>query len=92
MEKTVHDNSLVKNDQFLKVPFATKVAYGCGDVACNISFGVVGTYLTLFYTDYIGIPAATIGLVMLISRIFDGVSDVVMGYLVSHTKSKYGLD
>lgn len=90
MEKTVHDNSLVKNDQFLKVPFATKVAYGCGDVACNISFGVVGTYLTLFYTDYIGIPAATIGLVMLISRIFDGVSDVVMGYLVSHTKSKYG--
>lgn len=90
MDKTVSQSSFAKNNQFVKVPFLTKVAYGCGDVACNISFGVVGTFLTLFYTDYMGISAATIGTVMLLSRIFDGVSDVIMGYIVSHTKSKYG--
>ncbi|MEG0050878.1 MAG: glycoside-pentoside-hexuronide (GPH):cation symporter [Terrisporobacter sp.] len=90
MYKTAYSNDIVKKSQFLKVPFSTKVAYGCGDVACNISFGVVGTYLTLFYTDYIGISAATVGLVMLLSRVFDGVSDIIMGYIVSHTKSKYG--
>ncbi len=74
----------------LKVPLITKIAYGSGDVACNISFGVISTLLTLFYTDYVGVSAATIGLVMLISRVFDGVSDVIMGYIVSHTNSKWG--
>ena len=36
----------------VKVPLVTKIAYGSGDVACNISFGVFITLLTLFYTDY----------------------------------------
>lgn len=74
----------------IKIPFSTKVAYGCGDVACNMSLGVVSTLLTLFYTDYAGVPAATVGMVMLISRLFDGVSDIIMGYVVAHTKSKWG--
>lgn len=74
----------------IKVPLSTKIAYGGGDVACNMSFGVVSTLLTLFYTDYAGVPATTVGLVMLISRVFDGVSDIIMGYIVAHTKSKWG--
>src|SRR5699024_3372867 len=37
-----------------------------------------------------GISAAIVGMVMLISRIFDGVSDVVMGYVVSKTHSRFG--
>ena len=45
---------------------------------------------TLFYTDYMGIPVATVGLVMLISRFFDGTSDVIMGFLVRRTKSRWG--
>lgn len=84
MEKKTASTNMVK------VPLSTKIAYGGGDVACNLSLGVVSTLLTLFYTDYAGIPAATVGLVMLISRMFDGISDVIMGYIVSHTKSKWG--
>ena len=80
----------IMEQSMVKVPLITKVAYGCGDVSCNISFGVISTLLTLFYTDYVGVSAATIGLVMLISRIFDGVSDIIMGYVVSHTNSKWG--
>lgn len=78
------------NTGAIKVPLVTKIAYGGGDVACNMSLGVVSTLLTLFYTDYVGIPAATVGLVMLISRVFDGVSDIIMGFIVAHTKSKWG--
>lgn len=37
-----------------------------------------------------GIPVATVGLVMLISRFFDGTSDVIMGFLVRRTKSRWG--
>lgn len=70
--------------------FITRVAYGCGDTACNVVYGMIGTILTLFYTDYIGIPAASIALIMLVSRIFDGVSDFIMGFLVERTHSKWG--
>ena len=51
---------------------------------------MIATLLTLFYTDYAGVSVATVGLVMLISRFFDGGSDVVMGFIVDRTHSKWG--
>nr|WP_304970658.1 glycoside-pentoside-hexuronide (GPH):cation symporter [uncultured Schaedlerella sp.] len=79
-----------KNNQNGKLSWGTKVAYAGGDVACNVIFGMVGTLLTLFYTDYVGINPAAVGMVMLISRLFDGVSDMVMGVIVEKTHSKWG--
>lgn len=49
---------------------------------------MIGSVLTLFYTDYVGANPAIIGLIMLLARIFDGVSDLVMGFIVERTKSK----
>lgn len=51
---------------------------------------MISTVLTLFYTDYVGVSPATVGLVMLLSRIFDGGSDVIMGLIVQKTNSKWG--
>lgn len=51
---------------------------------------MIGTLLTLFYTDYVGISPATVGLMMLLSRLFDGVSDLIMGVIVERTNSKWG--
>lgn len=76
--------------QMIKVPTLTKVAYGSGDVACNITFGVITALLTLFYTDYVGVTPIVIGQIMLISRVFDGISDFIMGYIVAHTNTKWG--
>lgn len=73
-----------------KLSVSTRISYAGGDVACNVIFGMIGTLLTLFYTDYVGINPATIGMVMLISRLFDGVSDLVMGMIVERTNSKWG--
>lgn len=73
-----------------KLSWGTRISYAGGDVACNVIFGMVGTLLTLFYTDYVGINPATIGMVMLISRLFDGVSDLIMGMIVERTNSKWG--
>ena len=72
------------------IPFGTRIAYGCGDSACNIVYGMINTLLTLFYTDYVGISPITVGMVMLISRVFDGSSDLIMGFIVDKTKSKWG--
>lgn len=73
-----------------KLSWGTRISYAGGDVACNVIFGMIGTLLTLFYTDYVGINPATVGLVMLLSRLFDGVSDLVMGIIVERTNSKWG--
>lgn len=74
----------------LPLSWGTRFAYAGGDVACNVIYGTVGTLLTLFYTDYVGVNPAIISLVMLVSRLFDGVSDLAMGVLVEKTKSKWG--
>ena len=80
------DNKMEKK----KLSVSTGLCYAGGDVGCNIVFGMIGTLLTLFYTDYVGISAATVGLVMLLSRCFDGFSDLVMGVIVERTNSKWG--
>lgn len=43
--------------------WGTRIAYGLGDTACNVVFGMITALLTLFYTDYCGIPVVTVGLV-----------------------------
>ncbi len=73
-----------------KLSWGVRLSYAGGDVACNVVFGMVGTLLTLFYTDYVGINPAIVGLIMLASRVFDGFSDLVMGIIVEKTNSKWG--
>lgn len=87
MGKTEAKNDVMSGT---KIGWGVRIAYGCGDTACNVVFGMISTLLTLFYTDYVGIGAATVGMVMLLSRVFDGVSDVIMGLIVERTKSKWG--
>lgn len=72
-----------------KLSWFTRIAYGLGDTAQNVVWGAM-SILTFFYTDYAGIDPATVGLVMLLSRLFDGVSDVIMGFIVEKTDSKWG--
>ena len=78
------------NNNTASLGWGTRIAYGLGDTACNVVFGMITALLTLFYTDYCGISVVTVGMVMLISRIFDGSSDVIMGIIVNKTKSKWG--
>ena len=73
-----------------KLSWPVRLSYAGGDVACNVVFGMVGTLLTLFYTDYVGVAATTVGLIMLLSRFFDGFSDMIMGIIVEKTNSKWG--
>ena len=72
-----------------KLPWITRIAYGLGDTAQNVVWGAMGI-LTFFYTDYAGIDPALVGMVMLLSRCFDGFSDVIMGFVVERTNSKWG--
>lgn len=73
-----------------KLKIKEKIGYALGDGAANIAWRGVATFLFIFYTDVYGINPATVGLLMLIARSSDGISDVLMGIIGDRTKSKYG--
>lgn len=47
-------------------------------------------YQMYFYTDIIKLPALSIGLIFLITRLIDGAGDLLMGLIIDHTKSRWG--
>lgn len=73
-----------------KIRLREKIGYGFGDLASNLVFTAMTTFLTYFYTDVAGVTAATVGTILLISRILDGVIDIGMGVVMDKTKSKHG--
>ncbi len=70
-----------------------KLGYAMGDMGCGFSFQLVSTFMQLFYLQYIGIRAEDYAVIILISKAFDAVNDVVIGNLVDTKrlgkKSKY---
>lgn len=67
-----------------------KVAYGSGDLASNCSYGLVSSFLLLYLSDVMGLNTGIIGTLMLVSKIFDGVTDVFFGNMIDRTKSRLG--
>lgn len=72
------------------VSFKEKLAYGLGDAGCNFVWTVVGSFLTLYYTDSVGVSAGIIGTIMLLTRILDGITDIGMGVIIDRTHTKWG--
>jgi GPH family glycoside/pentoside/hexuronide:cation symporter len=73
-----------------KLSIKEKVGYGLGDFAANIVFQTVMIFLMYYYTDIFGIPVAAVGTLFLVSRIWDGINDPLMGAIADRTKSKHG--
>lgn len=73
-----------------KTSMMEKIAYGMGDVACNVVFAITSSLLVYFYTNVVGVSAALVGTILLVSRIFDGISDLMMGQITDKVNSKHG--
>ena len=73
-----------------KISIIERVAYGLGDFGCNIIYTAMTAYLLFYYTDYAGVSAVAVGTIIFISRIFDGITDIIMGHIVDHTQTKQG--
>ena len=67
-----------------------KVAYGAGDLASNCSYGLVSSFLLLYLSDVLGLKTGIVGTLMLVSKLFDGVTDIFFGSMIDKTKSKLG--
>ena len=68
----------------------TLFAYGCGDFASNLCWTFVGSYLSIFYTDIVGLAPAVASMIMLIAKIWDGINDPMFGMIAERTSTKKG--
>lgn len=73
-----------------RVTVKERLAYGCGDFSSNIMYSAMAVFLLFYYTDVVGVSAAAVGIIMMCSRIFDGISDLIMGVIIDRTKSPFG--
>ena len=74
----------------VKLTFKEKIGYSLGDAAANFIFQTVMVFLLYFYTDIFGIPAAVVGTMFLISRLWDAVNDPIMGAIADRTNTRWG--
>ena len=72
----------------IKLP--EKIGYGLGDMASSIFWKLFGAYLMIFYTDVFGLPAAAVGTMFLVTRVWDSVFDPVVGVMADRTHSRWG--
>ena len=51
---------------------------------------VLITFITFYATDFMELAPTTVGIVLIVSKIFDGITDLVCGILIDHTHSRLG--
>ncbi|MBX2874946.1 MAG: MFS transporter, partial [Saprospiraceae bacterium] len=73
-----------------KLTFREKLGYGLGDTACHFAWDMAGMFLFFFFTDVYGISAAMAGTIMLVARVWDAVSDPLIGIISDRTNTKWG--
>ena len=67
-----------------------KIGYGFGDMASSMFWKLFGSYLMIFYTDVFGLPAAVVGTLFLVTRVWDSAFDRIVGVVADRTHSRWG--
>lgn len=70
--------------------YRQRVGYGLGDFACNLIWQVISLYLLYFYTDIMQLDAKAIAAMFVVCRVIDAVTDVLVGFAIDKTKTKWG--
>lgn len=67
-----------------------RIGYGAADLSCNLVWQMIGLYLMFYYTDVVGLAAVQVSLLFLLTRILDGITDIMMGIIIDKTNTKWG--
>lgn len=73
-----------------RVRLREKVGYGIGDFGFNLYWANISAFLLIFYTDVMGLAAAAVGTMFLVTRVFDAVTDPLMGAIADRTRTRFG--
>ena len=67
-----------------------KVGYGSGDIAGNVVFAFLSSFIMIYLTNTVGLNAGVIGSLIAVSKVLDGISDVIFGSMIDKTHTKMG--
>jgi GPH family glycoside/pentoside/hexuronide:cation symporter len=70
--------------------FAHKLVYGVGELGPGLTDNAVGFFLLFYYTKIVQLDPALAGLALMIGRLWDAVTDPLMGYVSDHTRTRWG--
>ncbi len=73
-----------------KLPLHVKMGFGVGDLGGNLFFTAMGFYSLIYLTDTAGLAAGLAGAAILIGKLWDAVTDPMMGFLSDRTRSRWG--
>lgn len=73
-----------------KLSLGVKMGFGVGDLGGNLFFTAMGFWSLFYLTDVVGIPAAAAGFAILIGKIWDAVTDPLMGFISDRTRTRFG--
>ena len=66
------------------------VGYGTGDIAGNVVYAFLSSFVMIYLTNTVGLNAGIVGTLIAVSKLFDGITDVFFGSMIDKTKSKMG--
>ena len=67
-----------------------KIGYGAGDIAGNVVYAFLSTFLMFYLTETVGMNLGIVGTLMAVSRLLDSITDLFLGALIDRTCSKLG--
>ena len=67
-----------------------KVGYGTGDIAGNVVYAFLSSFVMIYLTNTVGLNSGIVGTLIAVSKLFDGVTDIFFGTMIDRTKSKMG--
>ena len=70
--------------------FFSRLVYGVGEIFGGGCFVIINAFFIVFLTDALGMNAALAGTIPMIGKIWDAITDPIMGNIVERTRSKYG--
>ena len=73
-----------------KIPLCEQLSYAMIEFALNPLYTIYASFLVFFYTDTIGVDAGIVGVIILVSKVFDGISDFFAGSIIDHTHTRNG--
>jgi glycoside/pentoside/hexuronide:cation symporter, GPH family len=73
-----------------KLSFAAKLAFGAGDLSPGMAALIVGFFQALFLTTVAGLEPGAVGIILLLGRVWDAITDPWMGIISDRTRSRLG--
>ena len=73
-----------------KLSVLEKIGYSLGDLAANLIFQTLMTFLAYFYTDVYKIPAGKASIIILVGGVFGAFFNIIMGAIADRTKTRWG--